>query len=83
MLTGIRERTVVQKNGKIEISVPDVLEGTEVEVTVLLEEQDATEYLLSTEANREHMEHALEELKHPENFIYINIEDYEKGGSPS
>jgi len=78
MLTGIREKTVVKENGIIEISAVDLPIGTEVEVIVLIEEeQDTTEYLLSTEANRKHLEEALEELKHPENFIHFNIDDLE------
>ncbi len=78
MLTGIREKTVVKENGIIEISAVDLPIGTEVEVIVLIEEeQDTTEYLLSTEANRKHLEEALEELKHPENFIRFNLSDLE------
>lgn len=78
MITGIREKTIVKENGMVEVSALDLPIGTEVEVIVLVEEeQDTTEYLLSTEANRRHLEEALEELKHPERFIQINLEDYE------
>ncbi len=79
MITGIREKTIVKEGGKVEISSTDLPIGIEVEVIVLVEEeeQDATEYLLSTEANRRNLEEALEELKHPEKFIYISLEDYE------
>ena len=78
MLTGIREKTVVKENGMVEISAPDLPVGTEVEVIVLVEEEmDATEYLLSTEANRRHLEEALEELNHPENFVRVDMEDLE------
>ncbi len=79
MLTGIREKTLVKENGMVEISAPDLPIGTEVEVIVLVEEEemDTTEYLLSTEANRKHLEEALEELKHPENFIQVNVDDLE------
>ena len=79
MLTGIREKTVVKENGMVEISAPDWPVGTEVEVIVLVEEEemDTTEYLLSTEANRKHLEEALEELKHPENFIRVDFDDLE------
>ena len=79
MITGIREKTIVKEGGKVEISSTDLPIGMEVEVIVLVEEeQDETEYLLSTEANRKNLEEALQELEHPENFIYINLEDYEK-----
>jgi antitoxin YefM len=79
MISGIREKTVVKEGGKIEISSPDLPIGTEVEVIVLVEEQDATEYLLSTEANRRHLEQALKDLENPENLIYVNLEDFEEG----
>ncbi len=77
MLTGIREKTIVNENGMVEISAPDLPIGTEVEVIVLVEEEemDTTEYLLSTEANRKHLEEALEELKHPEKFVQVDIEN--------
>ena len=78
MLTGIREKTVVKENGMVEVSALDLPIETEVEVIVLVEEEmDTTEYLLSTEANREHLERALEELKHPENFIHVDMDDLE------
>ncbi|MDQ3321002.1 MAG: hypothetical protein M3525_00890 [Acidobacteriota bacterium] len=77
MITGIREKTVVKENGTVEIFAPDLPVGTQVEVIVLVEEkkQDTTEYLLSTEANRRHLEESLRELEHPENFIYVGIDD--------
>ena len=63
----------------VEISAPDLPVGTEVEVIALVKEQemDTTEYLLSTEANREHLTKALEEAEHPENFIRVDIDDSE------
>jgi len=81
MITAIKERATVKENGIVEISAPDLPVGTEVEVIVLVEEaeMDTTEYLLSTEANREHLMEALEEAKHPENFIrFDSVEDLEK-----
>jgi antitoxin YefM len=35
-------------------------------------EIDETDYLLSTEANRQHLKEALESLKNPDNYIYID-----------
>jgi len=82
MIGTIRERTVVKNGGRIEISSPELVDGSEVEVWVLVsdgvEEMDATDYLLSTEANRQRMEEALEELKHPESFIPLDMAEYEK-----
>jgi antitoxin YefM len=76
MLTGIREKAIVGEGGKIEITSPDLPIGTEVEVIVLVEEEmDATEYLLSTEANRRHLEQALLDAKDPDKRIYVDIEN--------
>jgi len=76
MITGIREKAIVKEGGRIETQSPDLPIGTEVEVIVLVEEeQDTTEYLLSTEANRKYLEEALEDLKHPEKFIQVDIEN--------
>lgn len=76
MLTGIREKTVVKENGMVEISAPDLPVGTEVEVIILVEdEQDTTEYLLSTEANRRHLEQAMLDAEDPEKRIYVDIEN--------
>jgi antitoxin YefM len=79
LVTGIREKTVVRPGGKIEISSDELAEGTEVEVVVLIDKKmDETDYLLSTEANRERMYEALDELKRPEKFVPFNSEDYEE-----
>ena len=77
MLTGIREKAVVNENGKVEVSAPDLPVGTEVEVIILVEEEemDETEYLLSTEANRKHLEQALRDAEDPTKRIYIDIEN--------
>jgi len=76
MLTGIREKTVVKENGMGEISAPDLPVGTEVEIIILVEdEQDTTEYLLSTEANRKYLEQAMLDAKDPEKRIYVDIEN--------
>lgn len=77
MITGIREKTIVRENGTVEIFTPDLPVGTPVEVIVLVEEseQDTTEHLLSTEANRQHLMESMRELEHPENFIYVDVDD--------
>ena len=60
----------------VEISAPDLPAGTEVEVIILVEdEQDTTEYLLSTEANRRHLEQAMLDAEDPEKRIYVDIEN--------
>lgn len=81
MITEIRERIVVMPGGRIEIPESPFDEGVEVDVVVRRNESvemDATDYLLSTEANRERMELALEELKHQENLIPLDMKQYEK-----
>ena len=67
MITAIRETTVVKENGMVEISALDLPVGAEVEVIVLIEEEmDTTEYLLSTEANRQYLEEAMRDAQDPE-----------------
>lgn len=76
MLTGIREKTVVKENGTVEISALNLPVGTKVEVIVLVEEEemDTTEYLLSTEANREHLFESMRDAANPEKLIYVDID---------
>ena len=74
MIVGVRQKTVVGKDGKIELSSPALPQGALVDVIVLVEpeEQDETEYLLSTEANRSHLLQALHELEDLSNYIYVD-----------
>jgi len=74
MIVGVRQRIVVGKGGKIELSSPALPQGALVDVIVLLEpeEQDETEYLLSTEANRNHLLQALRELDDSSSYIYVD-----------
>ncbi|MBA3634668.1 MAG: hypothetical protein H0W58_17950 [Acidobacteria bacterium] len=77
MITGIREKTIVKEGGKVKISSSDLPIGVEAEVIVLVEEeeQDTTEYLLSTEPNRRHLEEAMRDAQDPKKLIYIDIEN--------
>lgn len=74
MITGIRQKTIVGEGGKIEFLSPELPSGILVEVIVLVEpeKQDATEYLLSTEANRNHLLQALQDLDDPSCHIYVD-----------
>ncbi len=65
MITGIRQKVIVGEGGKVEILSPELPRGTLVDVIILVEtvEQDTTEYLLSTQANREHLQQALLDLE--------------------
>lgn len=63
------------KNGQLNLPPLNLPEGTIVEAILLIDQSDntdETEYLLSTEANREHLTEALELLKNPENYIYVD-----------
>ena len=73
MIAGIRQKAVVGEGGKIELSSPELSRGMLVEVIVLMEpeEQEATEYLLSTEANRNHLLQALQDLEDPSCHIHV------------
>jgi len=74
MITGIRQKTIVGEGGKIEFLSPELPSGMLVEVIVLVEpeKQDATDYLLSTEANRNHLLQALQDLDDPSCHIYVD-----------
>ncbi len=75
MITAIKKRATVKENGTVEISALDSPVGTAVEVIVLVEEEmDTTEYLLSTEANREHLAKALRDAEDPTKRIYVDID---------
>jgi len=68
------------KNGKLEMPIIDLPEGTIVEAILLIAseieskiEMDETAYLLSTEANRRNLLEGLEQLKQPQNYIYVDV----------
>ena len=77
MIAGIRQKAIVGEGGEIRVLSPELPSGTLVEVIVLVEpgEQDATEYLLSTAANRNHLLRALHDLENPSSYIYANPAD--------
>jgi antitoxin YefM len=63
------------KDGQLDLPPLNLPEGTVVEAILLIKESidtDETEYLLSTEANRQHLQEAIELLKNPDNYIYID-----------
>ena len=78
MLTGIKQHGIVGKDGKIEIQTSDIPEGTAVEIIVLIEqgEQDTTDYLLSTEANRHQLLEAIDRAENPDNLVVIAPEEW-------
>jgi len=77
MIQSIRQHTHVGKEGRIAIRAPELLEGMSVEVIVLVEpEQDTTEYLLSTEANRHHVQEALEHIETRQHLVVMTSEEW-------
>ncbi|NER20603.1 MAG: hypothetical protein F6J86_26565 [Symploca sp. SIO1B1] len=90
MLSGIKQRGIVGKGGKIEIQASDLPEGTVVEIIVLIEPdthksdtsyqvpQDTTEYLLSTEANRRHLMSAIEHVEKKHNLVSFTPEEWDE-----
>jgi antitoxin YefM len=80
MINGIKQHGVVGKNGRIEIE-SELPEGTAVEIIVLVESapssiSDETNYLLSTEANRQQLLEAIESANAPENLVVISPEEW-------
>lgn len=80
MLSGIKQKAIVGRDGKIELSTTELEEGTVVEVIVLVEpqiEEDATTYLLKSEANKKRLLKAIENVNKG-NLIYVDLDEYEK-----
>ncbi|MFM9159782.1 MAG: hypothetical protein ACKOPK_18170 [Dolichospermum sp.] len=80
MLSGIKQKAIVGKNGKIELSTTELPAGTVVEVIILVEspiEEDETTYLLKSEANKQNLLKAMENVDKG-NLIYVDLDEYEK-----
>lgn len=77
MITGIRKRVIVGEGGKVEITSTELPTGILVDVIILPEptEQDTTEYLLSTEANRNHLRQALQDLEKSQSYICVDFKN--------
>ncbi|MBW4448014.1 MAG: hypothetical protein KME38_14390 [Spirirestis rafaelensis WJT71-NPBG6] len=79
MFSGIKQKAIVGKDGKIELSATELAEGTVVEVIVLVEpqtEEDDTTYLLKSEANKKYLLKAMENVDKG-NLIYVYLDEYE------
>lgn len=73
MIQGLRKNIIVNEEGRIEIQSPELHRGNKVEVIVLvIPEEDTTEYLLSTEANRLHLNKAMQQLEKQSDLIYVD-----------
>ena len=78
-MNAIKYQAIV-KNGRLDMPMIDLPEGTVVEAILLVEQEtewklkmDETGYLLSTIANRRNLLEGLEELKLPQNYIYVDV----------
>ena len=80
LISGFRQKTIVWDGGKIEIVAPNLPQGVRVEVIVFVEpvEQDTTEYLLSTEANRQHLQKAMEDLQDRTLYTIVDLDEFEE-----
>ncbi len=78
MIRAIKHKGIVGKEGKIEIALTELQEGTEVEVIVLVDvdEMDTTEYLLSTKNNRQELLQAIERVEKRENLVKISPQEW-------
>lgn len=80
MITEIKRKVIVGKNGKIELSMNELPEGTVVEVIVSVNsniEEDDTTYLLKSETNKKRLLKAIENVNQG-NLIYVDLDEYEK-----
>ncbi|MEA5509729.1 hypothetical protein VB715_08125 [Crocosphaera sp. UHCC 0190] len=80
MINSIKQKAIVGKNGKIELSETELEEGSIVEVIVLVEsltEEDETDYLLRSQANKKQLLDALENVKQGQ-VISVDLHEYEK-----
>jgi antitoxin YefM len=76
MVTAIKQFGIVGKDGKIELHAPELAEGTAIEVILLVESQDETEYLLSTKANRDRLLAAIANVERGENLVSFSAEEW-------
>ncbi len=78
MIKAVKQKGIIGKTGKLEIQTEDIPEGTEVEVIILVDssETDATEYLLSTEANKRKLLEAIDRVENNEDLVIINSEEW-------
>ena len=80
MIGSIKQKAIVGRGGKVELPETELPEGTLVEVIVLVEppdEIDETTYLLRSQANKQQLLRALDDVEQ-ENLIFVDLDDYEE-----
>jgi antitoxin YefM len=86
MLNGIKQKAIVGKGGRVELPTTELQEGTIVEVIILVEQvkpvkqivsENDTTYLLSSEANKNRLLKAIENVEKG-NIIYVDVDEHEK-----
>ena len=77
MVTAIKRMGTVGKDGKIELYTPELMEGTKVEVILLVEPQDETEYLLSNAANAKRLLDAIANVEKGEGLVTFSAEEWQ------
>ncbi len=76
MVTAIKQMGTVGKDGKIELYTPELLEGTQVEIILLINSEDETDYLLSNSVNRKRLLDAVSNLEKGEGLVTISAEEW-------
>lgn len=76
MVTAIKQTGTVGKDGKIELYIPELMEGTKVEVILLVEPQDETEYLLSNAANAKRLLEAIANVEEGKGLVTLLAEKW-------
>ena len=80
MIKAVKQKVIVGEKGTIEIHSPELEKGSEVEIIILIpsndNEQDTTEYLLSTEANRRELLEAVERVEKREDLVEIDSQTW-------
>jgi len=76
MVTAIKQMGTVGKDGKIELYTPELLEGTQVEIILLINSEDETDYLLSNSVNRKRLLDAVSNLEKGEGLVMISAEEW-------
>jgi len=76
MVTEIKQMVTVGKNGKIELYTPELLEGTQVEIILLVNGEDETDYLLSNSVNRKRLLDAVSNIEKGEGLVTISAEEW-------